>query len=615
KSDWWTKCRDPEITTKWKAEIRAAVEAELAAAKAEEASKKSRKECMEYSSFQLRDEQLDYVFKELEWYAQKRQEQVDRGVVAPIEVGVEGTRRCDGLVSNELKERLQACVKRLEDVPAYLKDWHPGSNRQVLDLVHPSLYPLVAGRTFVTDKEAIPPLEFMKEGKVIQECPRPTGEGGATKDAQFYSKRFQWLPTDFDVTPEGKVKARSYINNLHPEEHREMYPVLQEILGEFFPMFEEVLGEMRVFETKKKRLKPDPYGWYGENPPEEEDFSDDDGWYDYFDNRIPEPAAIPEFTPPRDVAKYDLRAVGRERPLQVIVKLANIELTPDNPRYGGGSWHVEGMANENIVATGIYYYHAENVTESRLNFRIQVAEPDYEQSDKQGMWHMYRLFDGDAVVQHLDGIVTKQDRCIVFPNIYQHQVQPFELQDPTQPGSRKILVFFLVNPEEDHIVSTTFVPPQQADWYPIAEVLQAVEPRLPLELARMIVKLSEPKQELMQLEEAKRHRAELMKERKFFVKHTNDEVFARPFSLWSVTTLTAAAALTRELAEKSSLETALDIEKLVNWSMSLEEAEQHRGLLMKERNYFVTALSEDDFERSFSLTRALGLVRVASLKA
>lgn len=29
--------------------------------------------------------------------------------------------------------------------------------------------------------------------------------------------------------------------------------------------------------------------------------------------------------------------------LQVIVKLANIHLTPEKPRYDGGSWHVEGQ--------------------------------------------------------------------------------------------------------------------------------------------------------------------------------------------------------------------------------------------------------------------------------
>jgi hypothetical protein len=29
--------------------------------------------------------------------------------------------------------------------------------------------------------------------------------------------------------------------------------------------------------------------------------------------------------------------------LQIIVKLSNIELTPDKPEYSGGTWHVEGQ--------------------------------------------------------------------------------------------------------------------------------------------------------------------------------------------------------------------------------------------------------------------------------
>jgi hypothetical protein len=87
----------------------------------------------------------------------------------------------------------------------------------------------------------------------------------------------------------------------------------------------------------------------------------------------------------------------RGRNLQVIVKLANIELTPENPKYSGGSWHVEvitifefhlnskGMQNENIVASGIYYYHSENISSSYLSFRVATGEPNYEQSDDFGV--------------------------------------------------------------------------------------------------------------------------------------------------------------------------------------------------------------------------------------
>lgn len=49
--------------------------------------------------------------------------------------------------------------------------------------------------------------------------------------------------------------------------------------------------------------------------------------------------------------------------------MASIILTPENPKYDGGVWHIEGLRNENIVSTGIYYYHSENITESHLEFR------------------------------------------------------------------------------------------------------------------------------------------------------------------------------------------------------------------------------------------------------
>jgi hypothetical protein len=59
--------------------------------------------------------------------------------------------------------------------------------------------------------------------------------------------------------------------------------------------------------------------------------------------------------------------------------------TPDKPRYEGGSWHVEGMENEAIAASGIYYYDEENITESRLSFRTGVLQPEpYGQSDSRG---------------------------------------------------------------------------------------------------------------------------------------------------------------------------------------------------------------------------------------
>lgn len=41
--------------------------------------------------------------------------------------------------------------------------------------------------------------------------------------------------------------------------------------------------------------------------------------------------------------RVDLKRDCLKRGLQVIAKLANIELTPEKPEYLGGAWHVEGQ--------------------------------------------------------------------------------------------------------------------------------------------------------------------------------------------------------------------------------------------------------------------------------
>jgi hypothetical protein len=213
--------------------------------------------------------------------------------------------------------------------------------------------------------------------------------------------------------------------------------------------------------------------------------------------------------------------------LQVIVKLANIILTPENPRYHGGSWHIEGMKNENIAASGIYYFKSENISESRLKFRQAVCEPDYEQSDNRGVEHFFGLENDEALNQELASVETKEGRCLCFPNFYQHCVQPFELQDATKPGVRKILVFFLVDPS-DRVVSTATIPPQQADWY-----LDVVKNKFPLTMLpkEIVSNIVHSMEFPLSMEQAKAYREQLMAERKTFVEENNETVFSREFSL------------------------------------------------------------------------------------
>ena len=133
-------------------------------------------------------------------------------------------------------------------------------------------------------------------------------------------------------------------------------------------------------------------------------------------------------------------------------------------------------------------------------------------------------------MQHVGTAVTREGRCIAFPNIYQHLVSPFSLRDKTKPGHRKILVFFLVDPNVS-IPSASDVGPQQEAWIRAAIEATQLWQRLPPELQGIIW------EELGAVtdEQAKAYREELMNERTAFVGTVNGQRFGNTFNLWYVT--------------------------------------------------------------------------------
>ncbi|GJP43051.1 hypothetical protein CLOM_g2554 [Closterium sp. NIES-68] len=447
-------------------------------------------------------------------------------------------------------------VTRLESVPDDQIDYHPGSNRQVIDLVHPSLHCLVFGRTRVIphppndpqDLTVLPWDELVSSlGEVSH--PPPPGQPARqeyypTGNHSYLSEKFQWLPAEIDVAADGQsAKFRSYINNLHPHEFAGMYRGLEHIFAAaFVPLFNRVLTES--VQQRPERFIYDICGWYDEwKGAREYDKDDDDDYHQWLVDRQPKQPETPsEFAPPPPPTHVvDLRG----RRLQVVVKVASIRLSPENPRYPGGTWHVEGMRNEHIVATGIYYFDSDNITESRLQFRHTVAEPEYEQNDNKGVARIYGLVDDGPLTQPLGSVRTNTPNlCLAFPNHFHHRVAPFELQDKTRPGHRKILVFFLVDPRE-RIISTARVPPQQLSWQ--RRELEkkghpcSVLPGLALDLVAEGVGEGEgrgvggeggdSRGAAMTMEEAKQHREALMEERRALVALANEELFERPFSL------------------------------------------------------------------------------------
>ncbi|MEV4947835.1 DUF4246 domain-containing protein [Streptomyces sp. NPDC053755] len=460
KPEWFEKMNDADIVARW---TREAVDQGLTEA------------------------QVRYVLAELAYYAGLRDSRTGVEVSA-----VDGVWQSDALIDESLRSRLRDAVRVLEQVPEAERDWHPGSDGQVLDLVHPSLFCLV---------------------REVSGAPERAWQNTTNRYSKYeFSEKFQWLPTDVDISEDGDVDFRSYVNNVHPENHHELASVLPDVFARMRPLLENVLTDLR--HPRPPRIEADPYGWYDSKPeyPDKASFSEDEAYKEalraweeahdhWWENRRPVVPDAPVFTPPA-LPDASSRVDLRGRRLQVIVKLATLHLTPEKPEYAGGSWHVEGMLNERIVSTGIYYWDSENITESRLGFRAALDDPNYEQNDDDGLREVYGLEDEDALNQLLGSTSTPEGRCLAFPNILQHRVDSFRLEDPTRPGHRKILAFFLVDPSE-RIVSTSDVPPQQP-WSDTST---------------------------MTLEQAKEYREQLMRERKFFVAEHNEQLYEREFSL------------------------------------------------------------------------------------
>lgn len=558
--------------------------------------------------------------------------------------------KADRVVSEHLRADLINSVKCLLEVPEHQKDYHPNSNDQVLNLVHPSLFPLVYGKT----------LAFTEGGSTSLTDIYGTASSGSlqiaplgpkyVRHADFWSRRFQWLPCEVAFTGERgttDIKITSYINNLHPGVHQDLYQVIEHLVGLSIPLWDQVLIKgrhgrtpMRIItlgnewspsfpDWAARRIDPKenivsvnderfPEFWakieeYLKLPDREalrrdeeiddqldemfgseaEEDEDEDESSDEGESQRKEPRgerfarfllrrlttlsntpskgnrsndrlftyAIqssleqkfmwlrePAHPEPGTAVTYEQWKEGLQKPiisnrrhgrnkndvpfthfkgydikleeqfhdagLQVIVKLASIELSPEKPDYQGGNWHVEGMMNEHIVATAIYYYDVENVTDAKLSFRHEATLDDmdlvYEQDQHEGLEAIFgaAMRDGEAV-QTLGSVNTPQGRLLVFPNTLQHAVQGFSLADKSKPGHRRFVVLWLVDPHF-RICSTRNVPPQRYDW--VGEKMNMIDfSKLPVELMEMIRK--EVEDGAMGLDEAKELRLKLMKER------------------------------------------------------------------------------------------------------
>ncbi|KAI5804590.1 hypothetical protein EDC01DRAFT_610830 [Geopyxis carbonaria] len=487
------------------------------------------------------DAMFDYCIQEL----QKIKVPQSYGPSRPVTVFDAGTSqvvKSDSAIPAGLQKVLRAAFADLEEVPARGKGkWYPGWDEKVLDLVDPSLYPLVYGSTKVVTDRAVglgECLDMYGKGEVV---PLAADE----EIGEYYSMRFQWLPCEVSFV-DGAAKITSYINNLHPEHFGQLYTLIEQIIDYTIPLWNLTIPlPLSVTRTDGPEMciripyhaAEYDFPYADLYTPEERDYDEGENWiadlvYEHMERERCQEWLKETVTPiqpePKpfklNAARKRARMKGRyktttdlvqdfkEEGLQVIVKLASIQLTPEKPEYEGGSWHIEGMLNEHICASAIYYLENTNITPSTLEFRqesnVETAnEIAYEQNKEPSVVATYGSMEnvdhrelcreswlfsifgrqhGDSGLQPVGGVNIVQNRLVTFPNTLQHRVAPFSLEDRTIPGCRKMLALFLVDPHI-RIASTAHVMPQQHEWWADRARRQNPVATLPAELAQMVV--------------------------------------------------------------------------------------------------------------------------------
>jgi hypothetical protein len=241
----------------------------------------------------------------------------------------------------------------------------------------------------------------------------------------YESSKYQWLPSEFQIDSAGKCEIKSYINNL-PLDEKPMYEQITKLfdsIGQELSKAYSYALTIDIF-NKKENLK------YKEHVP---------------------------FNP--------INFTNQN--LQVITKIVQVTLEPGESLLG--SWHVEGMGHENIIATASCTLEQPDGFEAELYFKRTYY------SDEAGylMMNTYQHPHESVIELYHKNLVPvgkvniKSGSLVVFPNNFVHKV---DMRNNTEsPLTRTILVFWLINPLEK-IKSTNDIPQQVWDWEQVNQV-------------------------------------------------------------------------------------------------------------------------------------------------
>lgn len=306
------------------------------------------------------------------------------------------------LLSDKLRKGLKKVISLMTEQETV--DWHPGSNAQVHDIIHPSLYCYVSGKTRHTNGNVSP--------KVAEEF------------------RYQWLPSEFRISSKGRASLSSYINNLKADKYPAFQPLIEETLSNFIPELEVILKRdikdtslqviVKVASIYLSSKNPDYKGgsWHIEGMP-----------YEYI------AATCIHYLSVEDITDSYL-----EFRKPVYINEQSLEYPQGDGKY-----------------IGHHYGTDFNPPMLRLDIKSDV-EDDKEEDD--GSDYDIGALQGGKMNRYLGLIKCCEGASVIFPNTIQHRVCPFSLKRGSKKSLRTIIALFVIDPKHK-ITSTQDVPPQQ----------------------------------------------------------------------------------------------------------------------------------------------------------
>lgn len=188
----------------------------------------------------------------------------------------------------------------------------------------------------------------------------------------------------------------------------------------------------------------------------------------------------------------NLQDTFRNKGLQIIVKIVNVKLTPENPDFRGTHWHIEGSNNDHIIANSLYVFDSTNATASGISFRQEnhiylddhcdVKDDDEALEDVLTVFaitdkeHIVPGYPCDApALQELGSVGLPEGRLIAWPNMLHHHLHGVELIDKKKAGCLSYVVLSLVDPYY-RICSTRNVIPQDRRWWAEEAIIAAIPP-------------------------------------------------------------------------------------------------------------------------------------------